>query len=135
MARREALLATRLLAKDMTRFQEVAKKQGLTGSQLLRTIVVDYLDRVDREEYSERLAEAEGLYAKQLKASTERICSLMAKIGIEVHGVVEFLAMVDGGEEAMAAALSKSSKRTEKGLENQIKRVKDKMSEAVSLED
>ncbi|MDQ5937107.1 MAG: hypothetical protein QG574_4466 [Cyanobacteriota bacterium erpe_2018_sw_21hr_WHONDRS-SW48-000092_B_bin.40] len=135
MAGREAVLSTRLLATDTARFQGIAERKGVTGSQLLREIIVDYLEREDRESYAERLAEAESKYAKQLKASTERICSLMAKIGIEVHAVVEFLAMVDGGEAAMAEALSKSSKRIEKGLENQIKRVKEKMSEAVSLED
>ncbi len=127
---RKNLLTTRLSEADMVRFRELALANRVTFSELLRDAALFYM-----ENYEQAKAEkVEGIYAQQLKASTNRICGLMAKSAIEVHAILEVMRQVDGGEQMVRDALSVSSKRLNKGLEKEEQRVRDKMAKIVGVD-
>lgn len=125
---RKSLLTTRLSEPDMIRFRELALTQKLSYSELLRDAALFYMKHQEQAKNDE----IESIYAQQLKASTNRICGLMAKTGIEVHAIIEFLRRMDGGPELVQDCLALASKRLDKGLEKEAEKVKDKMVKVVS---
>ncbi len=127
---RKNLLTTRLAEADMVRFRELALANRVTFSELLRDAALFYMENYEMA----KAEKVEGIYAQQLKSSTNRICGLMAKSAIEVHAILEVLRRVDGGEEMVKDALSVSSKRLNKGLEKEEQRVRDKMAKIVSTD-
>jgi hypothetical protein len=92
----------------------------------MREAIVFYLDRDENEERQE----IESVYSKQLRSSTDRICAMLARTNIGVQSVIEFLAMVEGGPEAMQSAQAKASKRLAKALDGQ-KEIGQKMADKV----
>ena len=127
---RKSLLTTRLAEPDMIRFRELSLSQKKSYSEVVRDALLFYMDHYDQAKRNE----LEGVYAQQLKASTNRICGLMAKTGIEVHAIIEFLRRMDGGPELVQDCLALASKRLDKGLEMQAEKIKDKMAKVVSAE-
>ena len=127
---RKNLLTTRLAEADMVRFRELALANRVTFSELLRDAALFYMDNYDQA----KAEKVEGVYAQQLKGSTNRICGLMAKTAIEVHAILEVLRRVDGGDQLVQDALSVSSKRIGKGLEKEEERVREQMTKVVSAE-
>lgn len=102
--RRSPQLVTRLSAADMQKFREVAYARDTTQSGLVREAILYYLEHWEKQ----KVTDIEGIYAQQLKtvlnrleeqqrARTERECKLLAKIGIDIHSVYQFLAKVDDG--------------------------------------
>lgn len=122
---------TRLTEPDMVRFRELAIAQNKKQADLVREAVLFYLDHYDQAKRDD----LEGVYAQQLKASTNRICGLMAKTGIEVHAIIEFLRRMDGGPELVQECLALASKRLDKGLEKEAEKVKAKMANVVRSEE
>jgi hypothetical protein len=127
---RKSLLTTRLAEPDLIRFRELTLSQKKSYSEVVRDALLFYMDHYDQAKRDE----LEGVYAQQLKASTNRICGLMAKTGIEVHAIIEFLRRMDGGPELVQECLALASKRLDKGLEMQAEKVKEKMAKVVNAE-
>lgn len=127
---RKTLLTTRLTEEDMVRFREVALANKVKQTELLREAVLFYLDHHDKAKKDE----LEGIYSQQLKASTNRICGLMAKTAIEVHAVLEVMRRVDGGDELVNDAMAIAAKRVNKGLEIQEQRARGQMAKLVRSE-
>jgi hypothetical protein len=127
---RRNLLTTRLAEGDMIRFRELAQANKTTYSELLREAALFYMDHYDQAKRDEM----EGVYAQQLKGSTNRICGLMAKTAIEVHAILEVLRRVDGGDELVKDAMSVASKRLNKGLEKEEQKIREQMTNIVSAE-
>lgn len=127
---RKSLLTTRLAEPDLIRFRELAIAREQTYSELLRDAALFYMDHYDQAKRDE----LEGVYAQQLKASTNRICGLMAKTGIEVHAIIEFLRRMDGGPQLVQECLALATKRLDKGLEKEAERVKESMKKVVNTE-
>jgi len=117
---RKSLLATRLSEKDIIRFRELAISQKLTHAELLREAVLYYLDHYDQAKRSE----LESVYAQQRRADTNRICAMLAKLGIEVQTIIEFLKRTEGGEDMVQDCISVAAKRLDKGLEKEVEKVK-----------
>lgn len=80
-------LCTRLNTEELTAFRDLASSRGLTSGQLLRVAAREYLARLKRQAGSE----ADSECAAQLKASTNRICALLAKVAIDVRAIYRFL--------------------------------------------
>ncbi len=55
----------------------------------------------------------------------------MARTGIEVHAIIEFLRRMDGGAELVQDCLAVASKRLDKGLEKETEKVSEKMKQQV----
>lgn len=125
---RKSLLTTRLAEGDMVRFRELAIANKQTYSELLRDAVLFYMDHYDQAKRDEM----ESLYAQQLRSSTNRICGLMAKTGIEVHAIIEFLRRMDGGAELVQECLGLAAKRLDKGLEKEVQKVKETMVKVIN---
>lgn len=89
--KRAPQLVTRLATADLEKFRELAFTRRITYSHLLREAVLNYLATHDQV----RVNELEGIYAQQLKQQINRLCSLLVKIGIDVHSVYQYLAKVD----------------------------------------
>ena len=124
---RKSLLTTRLAEPDMIRFRELAVSKHLSYSELVRMAVLFYMDNYDQAKKDE----FEGVYSQQLKSSTNRICGLMAKVGIEVHTIIEFLRRMDGGDELVKDCMAIASKRLDKGLEKEAEKIKEQMKKVV----
>lgn len=92
--RRPPEISTRLTYDDLSQFRELAAGSGLPVSTFLRQIVLDYLERRKQEQVNE----VESIYAQQLRGSTNRICSLMAKVAIDAHAILLFLAEIEDSE-------------------------------------
>lgn len=120
-------VSTRLSDADLVRFREMAQAQGLCTSDLFRRAVLFYMDQSENAKRDE----FESLYTQQMKASTNRICGLMARTGIEVHAIIEFLRRMDGGTELVQECLAVASKRLDKGLEKETEKVSEKMKQQV----
>lgn len=123
----QVTLVTRLAEPDLIRFREMALSQKVSYSELLREAVLFYMDNYDQAKSNK----VEGVYAQQLKASTNRICGLMAKTGIEVHAIIEFLRRMEGGRELVQECISVAAKGMDKGLEEEAEKVKDKMKKVI----
>lgn len=126
---KKGLLTTRLSEPDLIRFRELALTQKKSYSEILREAALFYMTHLEQAKKDE----TESIYAQQLKSSTNRICGLMAKTGIEVHAILEFLRRMDGGPELVQDCLSVASKRLDKGLEREAERVKDKMANVIQM--
>ena len=120
-------LVTRLAEPDMIRFREIALTQDLSHSELLRAAALFYMDNYQQA----RKNEIESVYAQQRKADTNRICALMAKIGVEVHTIIEFLRRMEGGPEVVQDCMSVAAKRLDKLVETQAEKVKQQMQKVV----
>lgn len=121
-------LVTRLAEPDLIRFRELALSQNMSYSELLRESVLFYMDNYEQAK-SNRL---ESQYAQQLKSSTNRICGLMAKTGIEVRAIIEFLKQMEGGQELVQECISVAAKRMDQTLEKEAEKIKDKMEKFVN---
>lgn len=124
---RKSLLTTRLAEPDLIRFRELAMSQKLSYSELMREAVLYYLDHYEQAKKDE----LESVYSKQRKADTNRICGLMAKVGIEVHTIIEFLRRMEGGDELVRDCMSVASKRLDKGLEREAEKIKEQMKKVI----
>jgi thymidine phosphorylase len=120
-------VATTLADSDMNKFREMAFAQEVSQSDLLRRALLFYMNQSEDAKRNE----FESLYAQQMKASTNRICGLMARTGIEVHAIIEFLRRMDGGAELVQDCLAVASKRLDKGLEKETEKVSEKMKQQV----
>ncbi len=128
---RKSLLTTRLAEGDMVRFRELAIANKQSYSEVLRDAALFYMNHYDQAKRDD----LESLYAQQLRSSTNRICGLMAKTGIEVHAIIEFLRRMDGGTELVQDCLALASKRLDKGLEKEAEKVKEQMVKIVRADE
>jgi len=120
-------ISTRLADADYVRFKEMALALGVPPTDLLRRAALFYMDQAENAKRDD----LESLYTQQMKASTNRICGLMARTGIEVHAIIEFLRRMDGGAGLVQECLAVASKRLDKGLEKETAKVSEKMKHQV----
>ncbi len=125
------VLLTRLSDEDMERFREIAAGRKVSHTELLREAARYYMASYDQA----KMDDLEGVYAQQLRGSTNRICGLMAKTAIEVHAILEVMRRMDGGDELVKDAMSVASKRLSKGLEKEEQKVREQMARVVKPED
>ena len=123
VSQRTPKLSTRLADADYVRFKEMALARNVSQTDLVRRALLFYMDQSDNAQRDE----FESIYAQQMKASTNRICGLMARTGIEVHAIIEFLRRMDGGAELVQDCLAVASKRLDKGLEKETEKVSERM--------
>jgi hypothetical protein len=114
---------TRLAEPDMVRFRELAVSQDMSYSELVRAAVLYYLNTYDQAKKNE----LESAYAQQRKADTNRICAMLAKLGIEVNTIIEFLKRMEGGTELVKDCMSVAAKRLDKDLDKEAEKIKTKM--------
>ncbi len=125
--KQQAVLTTRLAQADDARFREMAVSQKLSQTELLRKAALFFMDNYERVKQEEM----ETVYSTQLRSSTNRICGLMAKVGLEVHTIVEFFRRMDGGDELIRDCMSVAAKRLDKGLDKEASRIKDQMKKVI----
>lgn len=102
---------TRLVADDYVRLTDCARAKGRTITAIARTAIREYLQRYEDQQESER----ESKYAAQVQASTNRTCSLLAKVAIDVRAMYRFLGDVEDMhaqiEQCRAMAIHEISRR------------------------
>ena len=89
-------LETRLATQDLGFVMQSVNLRKVSASNFtaadwVREACLEKLDRESREE----TAEVEGIFAKTLWRAINRVCSMLAKIAIDVHAIYLFLAKVD----------------------------------------
>lgn len=92
MPRRKSRHTTFYTALDVNsaeKLQAMAMSNGQTYSEFLRMAVLDYMKRV--EEQKQTAEDREPILAEQLRKSTNRICSLLAKTAIDVNMVARYI--------------------------------------------
>jgi hypothetical protein len=109
---RKSLITTRLSSDDMKRFREAAQARGLPYTELARDAIRFYLHQLEDEENAKR----EGVYAQQMRASTNRVCALLAKATVGVETIMEFLGRLEDSEDLVRECKSKAAKRVVAGL-------------------
>ena len=131
---RNPVISTRLQKDDYPRLKKHVENSGLTQTDFLRAAVLDYMQRLERDEKKQtydQVAESIGQLTKSnqeaYKASTDRTCAMLARVGIEVHALVEYFASLEGGRELMDDCIAKSRRRISKALEPEELEVKEKM--------
>lgn len=82
---------TRLTPSHYQRLRTLSQIQRRSMSQVVRTSLIQYLEQQD---HSQR-ADLESIYAAQLRASTNRICALLAKSALDSRAVYLFLGDLD----------------------------------------
>lgn len=110
--RRPTELRTRLCTDDLLKFRQIAAARRLTLAQLLRDAALDYLRRIEQNE----LNDVESIYSQQLRASTNRVCSLLAKVGIDAHATLLFLAELEDSAESVANCRARAAKKIHAAL-------------------
>lgn len=81
-------IRTRVLPADEERFDQMARDLNLSRASLLREAMLYYMDAFEQGQ----LNQIEKVYAEQLAKSTNRICSLLAKMGVDVRTIYRVLA-------------------------------------------
>ncbi len=112
---RRPTIYTRLVADDYVRLTDCARAKGLTITAIARTAIREYLQRYEDRQESDR----ESKYAVQVQASTNRICSLPAKVAIDVRAMYRFLGELEDMqvqiEHCRAMAIHEISRRLTPG--------------------
>ena len=122
-------IETRLTPKDYIQFVKEAERRGLSKSQLARDAICNHLDRIRRGERDEK----DTLLVKELRKSTERLASLLARIAIDVGTILNLLYSRMGKEtrdQDLIMAEGRSVKRIRKKLEGE----ESKLQEAIKKE-
>jgi hypothetical protein len=97
---------TRLAPRDYQRLKRLAQQCKVPVTQIVRDAVLEFLARSDQAHKDE----IEGVYSKQLKGSTNRICSLLAKLAIDNRAVYLFLNEIDASGELMRSCRAQACK-------------------------
>lgn len=102
---------TRVVANDYVRLTDCARAKGRTITAIARTAIREYLQRYEDQQEADR----ESKYAAQVQASTNRICSLLAKVAIDVRAMYRFLGELEDMQEQIehcrAVAIHEISRR------------------------
>jgi len=93
------------------KLQSMAKARGQTNAEFVRAAVLDYMKRLEKA--SQSAEQRELALAEQLKKSTERICSLLAKTAIDINLVARYIweTADDDGQEMYTECHQKAIKR------------------------
>ncbi len=125
---------TRFTKADTLRVKKHLENSGMTQADFLRKAVIEYMERLERDQEAaviDKVAVSLGEITKSnqeaMKASTDRTCAMLARVGIEVHALVEYFSVLEGGKEIMEECMAKSRKRIAKALDPGEKQVKDRM--------
>ncbi|MBX9568650.1 MAG: hypothetical protein K2X77_07120 [Candidatus Obscuribacterales bacterium] len=114
---RTDLIRTRLDKESQEKYRKLVLKSGKTSTEVAREAILFYIenhDRLDSKEF-------ENTYRDDLKKSTNRICSLLAKVALDTATLAHFMhsTMDDVGKDQFKEAYS-----------NAVKRVKARISKA-----
>lgn len=114
---RTDLIRTRLDKESQEKYRKLVLKSGKTSTEVAREAILFYIenhDRLDSKEF-------ENTYRDDLKKSTNRICSLLAKVALDTATLAHFMhsTMDDVGKDQFKEAYS-----------NAVKRVKTRISKA-----
>lgn len=125
---RRTQLTTRLANVDLERFRALATKKSLQLSELLREAALHYLDYCQMEERQV----IEGAYAQQLKASTNRICALLAKTAVGVETLTEFMSRLEDSEALLDECRAKATKKVAAALTDEERMAGQAMSRKIA---
>jgi hypothetical protein len=123
-------IRTRLTPREYERFCRMADKRSISRTQLAREALTWYLNDFDKKLSDED----QGPYARQLRASTNRICALLAKIAIDVRTGLRVLADLQNDTNRFVDYRNASIKQITQALTPQEKSVAHSMFNAVSTE-
>lgn len=108
-------IRTRLDRESMQKFRKVVQRSGKTTTEFAREAILFYLDYLENEGDRER----DSSYKDDLRRSTNRICSLLAKVALDTATLAHFIhaTMDDVGKDQFKEA-----------YQNAVKRVKSRIS-------
>lgn len=86
-AKRVEILSARLDRDNYTRFVSLAAKERCTKTQLVRDALLFFLKNRDLK----KSEESDSRYIEALKKSTNRICSLLAKLALDTSTLAHFM--------------------------------------------
>lgn len=95
--KRNPEIKTRLNTEDHQRFVRLVLAKNAPPARLVREALLEYLDRQEAETF----IEAESIYAQQLKGSTNRICAMLYKTGLDARTLINFFSAIDPGQKEL----------------------------------
>lgn len=119
-------IETRLNPKDYEQFLKEADRRGLSKSQLARDAICNHLDRLRRGEKDEK----DSLLVIEIRKSTERLASLLARIAIDVGTMLNLMYSRMGKEtrdDDIKRAEGRAVKRVRYKLEAEEARLRDEI--------
>lgn len=102
-------IRTRLDRESMQKFRKLVERSGKTSTEFAREALLFYMDHLEREESREM----EATYRDDLKKSTNRICSLLAKVALDTATLAHFMhsTMDEVGKDQFKEAYQSAVKR------------------------
>lgn len=106
---RTDLIRTRLDKESQEKYRKLVLKSGKTSTEVAREAILFYIenhDRLDSQEF-------ENTYRDDLRKSTNRICSLLAKVALDTATLAHFMhqTMDDVGKDQFKEAYNNAVKR------------------------
>ncbi|MCA9815914.1 MAG: hypothetical protein KC652_12420 [Cyanobacteria bacterium HKST-UBA01] len=120
---------TRLTPKDYIQFVKEAERRGLSKSQLARDAICSHLDRLRVGESDEK----DSKLILEVRKSTERLASLLARIAIDV-GTILNLMYSRMGKETRDQDISMAEGRAIKRMRRKLEGEENKLKEALKKE-
>jgi hypothetical protein len=112
---------TKLTQADSKRVGELAKEDGVTKSEIVRTAVLWYLAHRDELKNEAR----DTVIAESINGMTNRICAMLARQGRLVATMFELtyssMSQTDEGKEAFQSALTAAKQKMAKSVEKDEK--------------
>ena len=134
MVKQTQIFTTRFTQADTVRLRLHIENSGMSQTDFLRAAVLDYMQRLEAgaeapvyDKVANRIDSLTKSNQEAYKASTDRTCAMLARVGIEVHALVQYFASLEGGKELMDDCIAKSRRRISKALEPEELEVKEKM--------
>jgi hypothetical protein len=102
-------IRTRLDRESMRKFKKLVEKSGKTTTEIARDAILFYMEHLETEDSREK----ESTYKDDLKKSTNRICSLLAKVALDTATLAHFMhsTMDDVGKDQFKEAYQNAVKR------------------------
>lgn len=124
--KRSTVVHSRLSEVEHERFKAMAKSQNITESQLLRDAIRRYLDQADQQvlDYQESKVE------RRLKRMEDRLASLLARLGIDVGIVYQFL-WNQSDPETRGQLFNKCYKDSRNRLAGKLDKIEDEFKELI----
>lgn len=110
--------------------EAMARMRELNKSEFIRRAVIDFIKRNEQSEAAAQQRELE--IAEQLKKSTNRICSLLAKTAIDINSVARYIweTVDDDGKNLYEDCHEKAVRR----VKQRVSRAEQEIIEAMTAE-
>lgn len=102
-------IRTRLDKESQQKYRKLVEKSGKSSTEVAREAILFYMEFQERGEAKE----LESNYKDDLRKSTNRICSLLAKVALDTATLAHFMhaSMDDVGKDMFKEAYSNAVKR------------------------